>query len=138
MANNQNLISLATRTTEEKREIGKKGGKASGEARRKKKSFRELISMISDLPVTDSKLSKQLEEMGIKKEDITYGLLVNFAQFQKAIKEKDTRSAEYIRDTLGEKPATNQIINHEIEDLKPLASLLTITEEEKKQYESND
>ena len=35
MANDENLVSLADRTTSERREIAIKGGKASGEARRK-------------------------------------------------------------------------------------------------------
>lgn len=43
MANEQNLVSLADRTTSEKREIGKKGGIASGEARRAKRDFRESM-----------------------------------------------------------------------------------------------
>ena len=39
--NEKNLVSLADRTTEEKREIGKKGGIASGKARRERKKFKE-------------------------------------------------------------------------------------------------
>lgn len=42
----ENLISLADRTTEEQREIAKKGGKASGEARRKKRDMRELMKLM--------------------------------------------------------------------------------------------
>ena len=43
MANNQNLISLADRTTEEKREIAIKGGIASGIARREKATLKKTL-----------------------------------------------------------------------------------------------
>lgn len=48
MANEQNLVSLADRTTKEKREIGIKGGIASGEARRRKASMKETLEMLLD------------------------------------------------------------------------------------------
>lgn len=105
---------------------GRKGGLASAEARRKKKTFREIISAIGNLEVTDPKLLKQLELVGInvEEQEITYSFLVNFAQFQKAIKEKDTRAAEYLRDTLGEKPTVKQQVDADFEDLTPLGDLL--------------
>ncbi len=43
MAKEDNLVSLATRTTAEKREIGIKGGKASGEVRALKKTFKMAL-----------------------------------------------------------------------------------------------
>ena len=42
----ENLISLADRATEEQREIAKKGGKASGAARRRKRDMRELMKLM--------------------------------------------------------------------------------------------
>ena len=53
MANEQNLVSLADRTTKEKREIATKGGYASGEARRKKKEIAEIARMVLEQQVTD-------------------------------------------------------------------------------------
>lgn len=41
MANEENLISLSERTTSEQREIARKGGIASGEARRAYKSLKQ-------------------------------------------------------------------------------------------------
>ena len=41
--NEENLVSLADRTTEEQREIAKKGGIASGKARREKKIFKDGV-----------------------------------------------------------------------------------------------
>lgn len=123
MANNYNLPPL---TSEKAREVGRLGGLASVEARRRKKSFKELISMISEMPILSDDLQKVAQQMGVNPndQDITMGFLVNLAQFQKAIKEKDTRSAEYIRDTLGEKPSVKQTIDTDYEDLTGLGELL--------------
>ena len=53
MANEQNLIPFDQRTEKEKREIGIKGGIASGEARRKKKEIAEIARMVLEQHVTD-------------------------------------------------------------------------------------
>ena len=124
----KNLIPMNKRTKEEQKDIARKGGIASQKKQKQNKTFKEMLRIIGDSQVKDTKLTKQLEELGIPKEDITYSFLVNYAQFQKAIKERDTRSAEYIRDTLGETPIIEQKIEVEnvVEDLTPLATLLGI------------
>lgn len=123
--NKDNLISLATRTTEEKRRIGIAGGKASGEARRKRKSIKEqMLLMLEADPTIQERLIEKLFERAYKTGEKT-GSAAN-------------RAFELIRETIGEAPIEDKKVGIEIEDLKPLASLLTITEEEKKQYESND
>lgn len=63
MANDNNLVSLADRTTEEKREIATKGGKASGEARRKKRSLREAMETMLALDLSEKEI-KALAEKG--------------------------------------------------------------------------
>ncbi len=47
--NERNLKSLASRTIEERREIARKGGRASGEARRYKKLCREIAQSIGGM-----------------------------------------------------------------------------------------
>ena len=46
MANNENLIPFDKRSEREAREFGRKGGKASGEARRKKADFRRTLNLL--------------------------------------------------------------------------------------------
>lgn len=70
MANNENLVSLATRTTEEKREIGIKGGIASGEARRKKKSLREKAQLLMSLSIQDKDELIKATELGLDAKDV--------------------------------------------------------------------
>lgn len=43
-----NLIPITSRSSEETREMGRKGGKKSGEARRAKKTFRESLKLMMD------------------------------------------------------------------------------------------
>ena len=84
MANTENLVSLADRTTEEQRAIASAGGKASGEARRKRKTLKEeLLLMLSE---------------GETQKSVTIALI------EKAMS-GDTKAFEVIRDTIGEKPA---------------------------------
>ena len=53
MANNENLISLGDRTTDEQRAIQSAGGIASGKARRERKKMREQAEMLLSLPFKD-------------------------------------------------------------------------------------
>lgn len=70
MANPENLVSLGDRTTKEKREIAIKGGKASGEVRKQKKTFKEAVQWLvnSDIKIKDGKIKNLFKENGI---DIT-------------------------------------------------------------------
>lgn len=53
MNKEDNLVSLGNRTTEEQRKIAKKGGKASGEARRQKKTMREWLEIAMQAAMKD-------------------------------------------------------------------------------------
>ena len=89
LANTENLVSLADRTTEEQRAIASAGGKASGEARRKRKTLKEELLLI-------------LSE-GETQQSVTLALV------EKAIS-GDTKAFEVIRDTIGEKPIDKVMI----------------------------
>lgn len=52
MANEQNLIPTTKRTKSEARTLGKKGGIASGVARREKKNLRDRLLILSAEPIT--------------------------------------------------------------------------------------
>ena len=89
LANTENLVSLADRTTEEQRAIASAGGKASGEARRKRKTLKEeLLLMLSE---------------GETQQSVTLALI------EKAMS-GDTKAFEVIRDTIGEKPVDKVMI----------------------------
>lgn len=115
MANN-GLISLNERTKEEQRKIATMGGKASGEARRKKALMKDQISTLLSLPLKNQKLKDGLKKLGLKADKIDNQMALVFALYQKALK-GDTKAFELIRDTIGEKPAdTINNINLNYED----------------------
>ncbi|HEU8351225.1 TPA: stress-induced protein [Streptococcus pneumoniae] len=79
----KNLKPVTERTKDEARAISSKGGKASGIARRKKADLKKAFEILLSLDVTDSKIKKQLEEMGMAGNNET---LLAFATFQQAVK----------------------------------------------------
>ena len=87
MANEQNLKPVSSK--KEARERGRKGGLASGEARRKRKTLKEeLLLMLSE---------------GETQQSVTLALI------EKAMS-GDTKAFEVIRDTIGEKPIDKVMI----------------------------
>lgn len=113
MANEQNL---RTPSTDEARSMGKKGGIASGKARREKKMFRETLETILFMPMKTGE-SMDVEKIqnfaSIKGQNISVQEAIMIAQVQKAMK-GDTRAAEYIRDTIGQKPTDNMNMSLEL------------------------
>jgi hypothetical protein len=81
--NEENLVSLKDRTTEEVREIARKGGIASGKARRERKTLKEELLLLLEKGDTQEKVS--------------------LALIQQAL-EGNTKAFEVIRDSIGEKP----------------------------------
>ena len=104
MAGKDNLVSLKDRTTEEQRQIAIKGGKASGEARRQRKTFKELFEMLFSLEVSDEQTKAFIKSLGITDENITNDMAITLSMYQEALK-GNTKAFELIRDTTGEKPA---------------------------------
>lgn len=58
MANEQNLVSLGDRTTSERREIAKKGGKKSGEVRSANAEMRKRLEQIVKMTLKEGKADK--------------------------------------------------------------------------------
>ena len=103
MAGKENLKPV--RTKSEARERGKKGGIASGEKRREKKAMKETLETLLQMPLKSGK-AVDLDEIkdiaALKGKNITVQEAIMLAQIQKAIK-GDTKAAEYVRDTSGNK-----------------------------------
>lgn len=97
MKHNQNLIPVTQRTKQERLEISRKGGKASGEARRKKANLRKTLDKLLTMNVSDERLKKKLEEMGLYADNQT---LLCVVMLEKAIK-GNVRAAEWISNIIG-------------------------------------
>ena len=89
------------RTGEQQVETARKGGIASGEARRRKKAMRDTAKMLLDMqvPKAAKELKQKLAVMGISEEDFTMVGVINQAM------KGNTKAAAFLRDTVGENPA---------------------------------
>ncbi len=61
-----NLVPLNERTKTEQRRIATAGGKASGAARRQKRTMREIAEMVATMEVKDPKMLAALHAAGFK------------------------------------------------------------------------
>lgn len=96
------------KTPEERRELGRKGGIASGEAKRAKKAMRERLEILLELPMKagrEADLETIKNFAALKGKNITVQDAMMIAQIQKALK-GDTTAAAFVRDTAGQNPAT--------------------------------
>ena len=98
--------------TEEERQrihdIRVKGGKARGEQRRKAKNLKEVANMLLDMKVSRSRAKDILGEIAneIPEEDLTNSTLLMARMLNEAYENGTAKSAEFVRDTAGQKPTT--------------------------------
>ena len=114
MANKQNLIPNSERSPSEVRENGRKGGKASGETRRRKKEMRERLEILLSMPISSGKNAdiESIKSFGaLKGKNITVEDAVLIAITQKALK-GDIQAGTFLRDTVGEKPTDKQQVQN--------------------------
>lgn len=99
MANEENLIPLNKRTKSEAREISKKGGQASGAARRKKKTMKQVANYLLSLPVVEE-LQEEMIQSGIASDEADNQTALVFSMMQRAIKGNVT-AAQFIANITG-------------------------------------
>ena len=102
MANEQNLIPNSERSPNEVRENGKKGGIASGKARRQKKLLRECLEILLEKEMTDK-----------KGETMTGAEALSAKLFKEAMK-GNVKAFEVLRDTAGQKPVEKVQMNADV------------------------
>ena len=114
MANEENLIPVTKLTESEARELSKRGGIASGVARRKKKTMRDTINLALGLrsELTDAEIERYMR-FGFADEDIDNQAKIIMG-IMKLAAEGDIRAAEFIRDTAGQKPKDSMALSHEV------------------------
>ena len=97
---------LKTPSSAEARSNGRKGGIASGKARREKKALKDTLEELLSMPLKDGTIANidEIESIaGIKGKNITMQEAIILSMLNKAAK-GNVRAAEYIRDTIGEFP----------------------------------
>lgn len=85
MANIQNLIPIEHLSNEEAKKRGSKGGKASAEAKRRKKAIKETINLLLEMPVFNEKMKKQMQDLGFVDEELTNQTALVLALYKRAL-----------------------------------------------------
>lgn len=124
MANEDNLISLADRTTEEQREIARMGGIASQKAQKEKKEQKKTIAsaleLILNAKLPDKMAEKMQKQTGVS--EIDYRTALAYSVISAGIAKGDANALRVIADYIGEKPASN--INLNTDDNGKFADIL--------------
>lgn len=95
MANNGNLIQF---TKETAAEMGRRGGIASGEAKRKRKSIAEFVKLATGSTIPDNVAAKLVKEFdGFTSEELTYGAAMVAKQISAAMK-GDLNAAKWLQE----------------------------------------
>lgn len=105
--NLKNGVATQFRSGEEAARIGKKGGQASGKARKKKKAMQEITKEILNMSLKSGEtddINNIKSFSDFKNKNITVQEAITIAIMQKALK-GDYKAAAYLRDTAGEKVA---------------------------------
>lgn len=129
MANNENLKKgelTQFRSGEEAARNGKKGGKASGETRRVRRDMKESLNILLSLAVKSGEVIDPNDKSilsEVKGKNLTVSDAILVAQIQKALK-GDLKAAEFVRDTVGQKPVDKKDIKQEITN-NPFSDLST-------------
>lgn len=120
-----NVNNLTPFTSDQSREEavanGKKGGIASGVAKRQKKTLRELAEMLGQLKVTDEKVVAKMKEAGLEPDNFTHDMAIMMKQYELAESDdnKSTSAAQFIRDTKGESPKNAEFnINADVKSIQ--------------------
>lgn len=101
MPKNENLIPFNERTEEEQRRIQSAGGKASGAARRRKRSLKEAAELYLSLPVSDRRTWNKIARRYVEPDDIDNQMAMIIG-LTAAATAGDARAGRLIIDLLGE------------------------------------
>ena len=101
--NPKNLVPNEARTPEERQENARKAGKASGEARRRKRDMREAANQLLNMQVSpvQMKVRAAMGALGIEKDDQNYNMAVLAVMALQAMS-GNVNAAKFIRDTAGQ------------------------------------
>ena len=101
MPNEKNLIPMDQRSKSEARDLGQKGGIASGISRRRKRSLKEAADLYLSLPVSDRKMWNKISRRGVDPEDIDNHMAMIIG-LTMAATAGNAKAAKVIVDLLGE------------------------------------
>jgi len=110
--NIDNLINNDDLTPEERRESASRAGKASGEARRRKREMKKTLESLLEMQATN-KNKRAFEKLGYEADKLTNEQALALSLIAKSIS-GDTRAASLVIDILGERHS-DQMKERELE-----------------------
>lgn len=115
MANEQNLVSLATRSKRERSEIGRKGAEATNRIKKQKKTMKEMLKLCLEMKNEDGQSYQELATLGLIKGAVN----------------GNSNNYRTILETLGELEALK--VDIQAQQLTKVEELLTKLDEEAKE-----
>ena len=112
LANEQNLVSLATRSKQERSEIGRKGAEATNRIKKEKKTMRQMLEMCLEMENAEGQSYMELATLGLLK----------------GAMKGDSRNYRAILETLGELKVIEE--NRKVQQLNKVEELLQQIKEE--------
>lgn len=102
------------RTTSELRDISSKGGKSSGEARRRKADFRKTLNLLLTAEIDNPEWTPLLQALGL---DSTLESAVNMAMIKEALA-GNVKAYVAIRDTIGQTTKSDRDLDEQDEKIR--------------------
>ena len=102
--NNDNLVDLRSRTTEEQRAIQRKGGKASGRTRKTQATFRALLNDALKTKLSEHEIVDELKRLGVIKEnaEIDMKTAIAYARLFRELNNPTPEGFEKLMKAIGE------------------------------------
>lgn len=113
--NDENLIPAAHKLTVEEQS---RGGKASGKARRKKKSMKQAAELLLHLPSNQEDDSQMLSDIGLDADEEATNMLIVVAAIIKAAKSGDVKATRVLMDITGTDYYKNEYLKLRKAELK--------------------
>lgn len=104
--NTQNLVSISERSTDEAREISRKGGIKSGESRRRKRTIRDTMELLLVAPMSADETA-ELEKLGLDCIDLDRRAMLAVGIYKKAV-EGDSKAFTLISKMIHENSQTQE------------------------------
>lgn len=121
-----NLIPMSARSKNEAQEMGRKGGIASGEARRKKADFRRVLNQILTMDVPDDVMREQLQALGLEGDMQT---ALNATMVRQALA-GSVKAAEYVAKYSGQAATTEREDRAQDADIRAKEAAAQVREEQ--------
>ena len=121
-----NLIPMNRRTEIDQKRIATMGGKASGEARRKKADFRRVLNQILTMQVPDDVIKQQLQDLGLEGDMQT---ALNAAMVREALA-GSVKAAEYVAKYSGQAARTEREDRAQDADIRAKEAAAQVREEQ--------